>query len=119
MNRIVRACARAAATVGVMASLVAPVNGAEPIVFEDILGKWCGEITNYVFTREKLTVYFHSGGTRELRIQKINPGTTWLDLHWRESGNTVFGDFTPDKNVMFQFANTTGDKGPRRRFRRC
>lgn len=90
-----------------------------------LLGRWCGETTNYTFSGTELRVDFHNGGSRVLRIDHIKTGDTWVDVHWvgkRDDGssnNTVFSEFSADRNVMFQAANVGGDKGPRRRFWRC
>lgn len=90
-----------------------------------LLGTWCGDTTNYTFSSTELTVTFHTGGTRVLRIDHIDLGDAWIDVHWvgkrpdGSSNNTVFAEFSADRSEMYQSANVGGDKGPRRRFRRC
>ena len=102
-----------------------PGQAAEALTADVLLGRWCGDTTNYIFTGTELTVQFHTGGTRVLRIDHIKTGDGWIDVHWEgkrpdgSSNNTVFTDFSPERDVMFQAANVGGDKGPRRRFRRC
>ena len=93
---------------------------ARDLTIEDILGRWCGDTTNYQFARDRLTVTFHNGSPRRvLTIERVEGSPDWLDVHWENAGNTVFTDFSDDKRVMHQAANTSGDNGPRRRFRRC
>ncbi len=104
---------------------VTPARAEGAVEFKDIEGKWCGEISNYRFTRSKLTVDFHSDrDDRVMLIKKINTGIDkdqngWIELQWEEGGNTVFADFTSDKRQMAQQANVGGDKGPKRIFKRC
>ena len=87
---------------------------------DDILGKWCGETTNYVFTRDRLTVTWHDNNNRRvLRIRKMEFSEDWVDITWTDGGNTVFGEFSADGRRMAQQANTHGDRGPHRAFRRC
>jgi hypothetical protein len=93
---------------------------ARDLTIEDLLGRWCGDTTNYRFSRDRLTVSFHNGGnSRVLEIERVDGTEEWIDVHWIGAGNTVFTDFSDDKRVMYQAANTSGDNGPRRRFRRC
>jgi hypothetical protein len=59
-----------------------------------------------------------------LDIEKINTGVDqdnngWIEMQWKAGGNTVFMDFSADKREMAQTANVSGDKGPRRVFKRC
>ncbi len=93
---------------------------AETINFERIEGRWCGEVTDYKFTRKQLTVTFHQDGThRVLDVERIEPGDGWINFIWKSGGNTVFSEFMRDGKSMAQDANKGGDKGPRREFKRC
>jgi len=98
---------------------------AEKVSVEDLLGKWCGETSNYTFSRKSLTVMFHAGGQRVLEVDRFETGEGWINVFWKEKradglvSNTVFTEFSPDRNVMHQSANKEGDMGPKRRFRRC
>lgn len=121
-----RACRKFAGLAVVVATLTCAVPAKTQdlvkvqIGADDLMGKWCGDISNYVFTRQRLVVTWHDRDDRRvMAIKKIVEGGSWLDVHWSEGGNTVFKDFSDDRNVMFQAANTSGDMGPRRRFRRC
>lgn len=93
---------------------------AEKINFERIEGRWCGDITDYKFTRQRLTVTFQKDGThRVLEVERIDSGDGWINFIWKSGGNTVFSEFSRDGKSMAQDANKGGDNGPRREFRRC
>lgn len=118
--------ARAATVAGVLLAASSSLALAEGAVeFKDIEGKWCGDLTNYHFSRSRLRVTFHSGrDDRVLAIEKINTGVDktnngWIEFIWEGKGNTVFADFSPNKREMVQQANVGGDNGPRRVFKRC
>ncbi len=96
------------------------VAKADKLNYEDILGKWCGETTNYVFSRASLIVTWHdSNDRRVLRIRRYEFSDDWINVIYRDDGNTVFSEFSADGRRMAQQANTHGDKGPRRPYRRC
>jgi len=91
-----------------------------------ILGKWCGETADYVFTRHQLTVFKHDGSTRELRIARFVAGPDWISVYWLGlpavngiEANTLFEHFSADRQTMNQARQDIGDKGPLRIFRRC
>jgi hypothetical protein len=81
----------------------------------------CGDVTDYVFTPNTLTVKFHDG--RPANVFKITKYTytndsvriDWLNGDGKESV-TVFAEFTGNTTTMAQQQN--GDK-PRRPFHRC
>jgi len=90
--------------------------------FDDILGTWCGVTTDYVFTRDKLTVKFHDKSRdRILNIDSYDVRGPEIQIYWskRDGDSTVFYDFDADRNFMAQKANEGGDMGPRRPFKRC
>jgi hypothetical protein len=91
------------------------------LAIDDLLGRWCGDTTSYTFTRSKLIVEFYSGQPdRILDIDRLETSETWINVFWKPPYvNTIFSRFSPDKREMFQDANTSGDRGPERRFRRC
>jgi len=91
-----------------------------------LLGKWCGETADYVFTRQKLTVLKTDGSTRVLLIARIVTGPDWISVYWQDmpqvngvDANTLFEHFSPDRQTMNQARQNIGDKGPLRIFRRC
>jgi hypothetical protein len=89
-------------------------------LINNLLGRWCGATTNYNFTRMRLTVTFHNGSTRRvLGIAKVGLVSDGINVTWNSGGNTIFGEFSANKQQMFQQANTYGDMGPRLEFHRC
>lgn len=103
-------------------ALLAAATGAQAAALsaDDILGKWCGETTNYVFARNALTVTWHDRNDRRvLGIRKYDFSEEWINVIFDDGANTVFAEFSADGRRMAQQPNTHGDKGPRRPFRRC
>jgi hypothetical protein len=82
----------------------------------DSAGQWCGDVTDYVFTPDTLTVKFHD--RRPANVFKITKYTytnnsvriDWLNDAGKESV-TVFAEFVGNSTTMAQQQN--GDK-PRR-----
>jgi hypothetical protein len=100
-----------------------PISAAAAdLSVEDLLGRWCGTITDYTFTSTRLTVKFHDGRQGKiLGIKEMSATDEWIDVKWKPpyGGNTVFWKFSTDKRQMFQEANDAGDKGPEHEFHRC
>ena len=94
---------------------------ADATTYKDIAGQWCGDVTDYVFTPDTLTVKFHD--SRPANVFKITKYTytnnsvsiDWLNDAGKESV-TVFAEFVGNNSTMAQQQN--GDK-PRRPFHRC
>jgi len=101
--------------------IVAALGGAaHALSFKDITGKWCGEVSSYVFAPETLTVILLSDNSQ--RVYPID-GYEYEDdvitVTWKRGDDqfiTEFGEFSPDRRSMVQLEN---DVGPRREFRRC
>jgi hypothetical protein len=96
-------------------------NIADAMTYKDIAGQWCGDVTDYVFTPNTLTVKFHDGRAANMfKITKYtytndSVGIDWLNGSGKESV-TVFAEFVGNPSAMVQQQN--GDK-PRRPFHRC
>jgi hypothetical protein len=88
--------------------------------FSDIAGKWCGLTTNYIFTRNSLTVVFHDGTpTRQFKVTSYEYLGETVKMHWESKGEklyTDFSEFSADNRFMAQQKN---EAGPRRPFKRC
>ena len=92
---------------------------ADATTYEDIVGQWCGDVTDYVFAPNTLTVKFHDD--RPANMFKITKYTytndtvriDWLNADGKESV-TVFAEFSG--KAMAQQEN---DDKPRRPFHRC
>ena len=88
---------------------------------EDIAGQWCGDVTDYDFTPETLTVTFHdSRPAIVFNITKYTYNNNSVRIDWlNDAGKesvTVFDEFIGTATTMAQQEN--GDK-PRRPFHRC
>jgi hypothetical protein len=93
-----------------------------------LLGKWCGEAANYVFSNQKLSVYGPNGQLlKELAISRFETGADWITVFWAGlpavdgiEANTLFGKFSPNREAMEQApVEIAGNERPRRIFRRC
>jgi hypothetical protein len=107
------------ALVALFAGWILTADTANATTPEDIAGQWCGDVTDYVFAPDTLTVKFHDG--RPDNVFKITKYTytddsvriDWVNADGKESV-TVFAEFSGGK--MAQQGNE--DK-PRRAFHRC
>jgi hypothetical protein len=92
---------------------------ADAATYEDIAGQWCGDVTDYVFAPNTLTVRFHDNRpANEFKITKYtytndSVRIDWLNADGKESF-TIFAEFSG--KAMAQQEN---DGKPRRAFRRC
>ena len=91
---------------------------ANATTYESIAGQWCGDVTDYVFAPNTLTVKFHDGRPANVfKITKYSYTNDSVRLDWLNDGKesvTVFAEFNRSKMAQQQ----NGDK-PRRSFRRC
>jgi len=112
---------RTVALIALFAGWILTADMADATTPEDIAGQWCGDVTDYVFTPNALTIKFHDG--RPDNVFKITKYTytddsvhiDWLNADGKES-ITVFAEFSGNKTTMAQ--QGSGDK-PRRAFHRC
>jgi hypothetical protein len=93
---------------------------AEAVTYKDIAGQWCGDVTDYVFTPNTLTVKFHYGRpANAFKITKYTYTNDSVSIDWVNAAGkgavTVFTEFGGNPVTMAQQQN--GDK-PRRSFRR-
>ncbi len=96
----------------------------------DLVGRWCGEITDYKFSAKQLDVTFHKGGSKVLKIDKVSVKDRTISVWWsgkrkdNTPNNTVF-ELDESQKSLIQIPNLDedgkplGDKGPRRVFHRC
>src|SRR5262252_1230426 len=100
--------------------LVGAADIADAMTYKDIAGQWCGDVTDYVFTPNTLTVKFHDG--RPANVFKITKYTYTNDsvhIHWLNGADElvmVFAEFNGNRTTMAQQEN---DGKPRRAFYRC
>jgi hypothetical protein len=88
--------------------------------YEDIAGQWCGDVTDYVFAPDTLTVKFHDGRPDNVfKITKYTYSDDSVGIHWLNGSEelvTAFAEFNGNHTAMAQQENE--DK-PRRAFHRC
>jgi hypothetical protein len=94
---------------------------ADAMTYKDIAGQWCGDVTDYVFTPNTLTVKFHDGRSANVfKITKYTYTNDSISIDWVSGAGkdsfTVFAEFGGGTTTMAQEQN--GDK-PRRPFHRC
>jgi len=86
--------------------------------YENIAGQWCGDVTDYVFAPNTLTVKFHDNRpTNVFKITKYTYANNSVRIDWFNGAKevvTVFAEFSGSKMAQQQ----NGDK-PRRPFHRC
>jgi hypothetical protein len=101
--------------------LAGPAKIADAMTYKDIAGQWCGDVTDYVFTPNTLTVKFHDGRPANVfKITKYTYTNDSVSIDWINGAGkgsvTIFAEFGANSTTMAQRQN--GDK-PRRPFHRC
>jgi hypothetical protein len=96
-------------------------NIADAMTYRDIAGEWCGDVTDYVFTPNTLTVKFHDGRpANAFKITKYSYTNDSVSIDWVNAAGkgsvTVFAEFNGKPATMAQQQN---DDKPRRSFHRC
>ena len=105
-------------TVALIALFSGWILTANATTYQDIAGQWCGDVTDYVFTPNTLTVKFHDD--RPANVFKITKYTYTDDsirIDWLNEDKesvTVFAEFSGSK-----MAQQENDDKPRRAFHRC
>ena len=81
--------------------------------------QWCGDVADYVFATNTLTVKFHDGRPANVfKITKYTYSDNGVRIDWLNDAKesvTVFGEFVGNTKMAQQ---QNGDK-PRRPFHRC
>ena len=111
-------------TVALIALFVGWIRAADiayATTYEDIAGQWCGDVTDYVFTPNTLTVKFHDNRPANVfTITKYMYTDDSVRIDWlNDAGKelvTIFAEFSGSKTTMAQQEN---DDKPRRPFHRC
>ncbi len=105
-------------TVPLIALFAGWVLTANATAYEDIAGQWCGDVTDYVFAPNTLTVKFHDGRPNNVfKITKYTYTNNSVRIDWLNGAKesvTVFAEFSRSK-----MAQQENDDKPRRAFHRC
>jgi hypothetical protein len=93
---------------------------AAALTFKTISGKWCGVTTNYVFTRDSLSVVFlDRSPTRKFKVTNYEDLGDTIKMHWEANNEKLFTDFAEFSADNRTMAQQPSEAGPRRPFRRC
>jgi hypothetical protein len=122
--RSVRSIAKMLLGVG-LAALISQAAAAKDITIGDIVGRWCGEHSNYTFSRTDMVVT--PVGNWQLThaphwvIDKVETTGNQIEVFWKpaRAGNSTAFELSGDRRTLVQQPQTEGDKGPRRAFHRC
>jgi hypothetical protein len=105
--------------------LVAQPTWADDVELDDILGRWCSDTSTYTFSRTQLAVTLNSGQRPKhgpvLKIAGVTADGDHINVQWMpvKPGNSTDFELSENRRELVQQAQTKGDKGPRRVFRRC
>ena len=106
------------ALMALFAGWILAAEMADATTYKDIAGQWCGDVTDYVFAPNTLTVKFHDGRPANVfKITKYTYDNNSVRIEWLNGAKesvTVFAEFSGSKMAQQQ----NGDK-PRRAFHRC
>ena len=107
-------------TVALIALCALTSDIAKATTYEDIVVQWCGDVTDYVFAPNTLTVKFHDDRPANVfQITKYTYTNDSVRINWLNGADElvmVFAEFSCNKTAMAQQENE--DK-PRRAFHRC
>jgi hypothetical protein len=98
---------------------------AADLSIDDLVGRWCGDTSQYEFTRTQLNVTLLDGATPKhgpvLEILRVDVKPGEIDVVWKPDrpGNSTGFKLSPDKQQLIQQSQSEGDKGPKRIFKRC
>ena len=108
------------ALIALFAGWILTADMADATTYEDIAGQWCGDVTDYVFAPNTLTVKFHDGRPDNVfKITKYTYTNEGVRISWLNGADElvmVFAEFNGSHTAMAQQENE--DK-PRRAFHRC
>jgi hypothetical protein len=107
------------ALVALFAGWILVADTANATTYQDIAGQWCGDVTDYVFAPDTLTVKFHDNRPNNVfKITKYTYANNSVRIDWlNDAGKdaiTVFSEFSGSKMAQQQ-----NDDKPRRPFHRC
>lgn len=122
--RHVQSIAKILLGVGLVA-LMSQAAAARDVTIADIVGRWCGDKTNYTFSRTDMIVtpLGNSNLTHppHWNIDKVETKGNQIQVFWKPAkpGNSTAFELSGDRRTLIQLPQTQGDKGPRRVFHHC
>jgi len=93
---------------------------ANATTYENIAGQWCGDVTDYVFAPNTLTVKFHDGRPDNVfKITKYTYTDDSVGIDWLNGDEKLFTSFAEFSGNKATMAQQGKDDKPRRAFHRC
>jgi hypothetical protein len=85
-----------------------------------LMGRWCGDVASYSFSRSALTVTRKGQKTETIKIKDIRVLDDEIQVFFADpyGGGSRFSEFGADGRSMAQQGSTFGAM-PKRLFRRC
>ena len=78
------------ALIALFAGWILAADIANATKYEDIAGQWCGDVTDYVFASDTLTVNFHDNRPANVfKITKYNYANDSVRINWIRSRQRV------------------------------
>ena len=106
------------AIIALFAGWILAAEMANATTYKDIAGQWCGDVTDYVFAPNTLTVKFRDNRPNNVfKITKYTYADNSVRIDWLNGAKesvTVFSEFSGSKMAQQQ-----NDDKPRRPFHRC
>ncbi len=103
-------------------------TGGSPVSdvsIDDMIGRWCGEHSNYTFSRKDMVVTpvgdWRLTHAPHWVIDRVETDGSQIEVFWKPAkpGNSTAFELRDDGDTLIQLPQTEGDKGPRRVFHRC
>ena len=108
------------ALIALFAGWILTAEMANATTPEDIAGQWCGDVTDYIFAPDTLTVKFHDG--RPANVFKITKYTYTNDsvrINWLNGAHELVISFAEFNGSHTAMAQQESEDKPRRAFHRC
>jgi hypothetical protein len=82
------------ALIALFAGWILAADFANTTTYEDIAGQWCGDVTDYVFTPDTLTVKFHDDRPANVfKITKYTYSDDSVRVHWLNGADELVTAF--------------------------
>ena len=82
------------ALIALCAGWILTADTAHATTYEDIAGQWCGDVTDYIFTRDTLTVKFHDNRPANVfKITKYAYTDDSVRVHWLNGADELVTAF--------------------------
>ena len=108
------------AIIALSAGWILAADTADATTYEDIAGQWCGDVTDYVFTPDTLSVKFHDGRPDNVfKITKYTYTNDSVRINWLNGADELVISFAEFNGSHTAMAQQESEDKPRRAFHRC